>query len=99
MRDTSFSVTTVTVVFAMQRTNPAWVPLRCRFQVGALIFLISMMTAGRNFLTLQFSGWSTHFFDFNEDGWKDLFVAKSPVMDTTEKPFPNWGSLEPPLLL
>lgn len=49
--------------------------------------------------TLSFSGWSTHFVDYNNDGWKDLFVAQSHVMDTIEKTSPNLRYLEPPLLL
>jgi enediyne biosynthesis protein E4 len=49
--------------------------------------------------TLAFSGWSTHFFDYDNDGWKDLFVAQSHVMDTIEKTSPNLRYLEPPLLL
>src|SRR5947207_2144390 len=49
--------------------------------------------------TLAFSGWSTRFFDYDNDGWKDLFVAQSHVMDTIEKTSPNLRYLEPPLLL
>ena len=49
--------------------------------------------------TLPFSGWSTHFFDYDNDGRKDLFVAQSHVMDTIEKTSPNLRYLEPPLLL
>jgi len=49
--------------------------------------------------TLSFSGWSTHFFDYDNDGRKDLFVAQSHVMDTIEKTSPNLRYLEPPLLL
>ena len=49
--------------------------------------------------TLAFSGWSTRFFDYDNDGWKDLFVAQSHVMDTIEKTSPNLSYLEPPLLL
>ena len=49
--------------------------------------------------TLAFSGWSTHFFDYDNDGWKDLFVAQSHVMDTIEKTSPNLHYMEPPLLL
>ena len=40
-------------------------------------------------LTLLFSGWSTRFFDYDNDGWKDLFVAQGHVMDTIEKTSPN----------
>jgi len=49
--------------------------------------------------TLSFSGWSTHLFDYDNDGWKDLFVAQSHVMDTIEKTSPQLRYLEPPLLL
>jgi hypothetical protein len=49
--------------------------------------------------TIAFSGWSTHFFDYDNDGWKDLFVAQGHVMDTIERTSPNLRYLEPPLLL
>jgi hypothetical protein len=49
--------------------------------------------------TLAFSGWSTRFFDFDGDGWKDLFVAQGHVMDTIEKTAPNLKYMQPPLLL
>src|SRR6266700_3870934 len=49
--------------------------------------------------TLAFSGWSTRFFDYDNDGWKDIFVAQSHVMDTIEKTSGNLKYLEPPLLL
>jgi hypothetical protein len=49
--------------------------------------------------TLPFSGWSTRFFDYDNDGWKDLFVAQGHVMDTIEKTSPNLKYLQPPLLL
>jgi enediyne biosynthesis protein E4 len=49
--------------------------------------------------TLSFSGWSTRFFDYDNDGWKDIFVAQGHVMDTIEKTAPNLKYLQPPLLL
>ena len=49
--------------------------------------------------TLLFSGWGTRFFDYDNDGWKDLFVAQGHVMDTIEKTAPNLTYLQPPLLL
>jgi len=49
--------------------------------------------------TLPFSGWSTRFFDYDNDGWKDVFVAQGHVMDTIEKTSPNLTYLQPPLLL
>ena len=49
--------------------------------------------------TLPFSGWGTRFFDYDNDGWKDIFVAQGHVMDTIEKTAPNLRYLQPPLLL
>jgi hypothetical protein len=49
--------------------------------------------------TLPFSGWSTRFVDYDNDGWKDIFAAQSHVMDTIEKTSPNLSYLQPPLLL
>ena len=49
--------------------------------------------------TLPYSGWSTRFFDYDNDGWKDVFVAQGHVMDTIEKTAPNLKYLQPPLLL
>jgi len=49
--------------------------------------------------TFAFSGWSTHLFDYDSDGWKDLFVVQSHVMDTIQKTSPNLKYKEPPLLL
>ena len=49
--------------------------------------------------TLPFSGWSTRFIDYDNDGWKDIFVAQGHVMDTIEKTAPNLKYVQPPLLL
>jgi enediyne biosynthesis protein E4 len=49
--------------------------------------------------TLAFSGWSTRFLDYDNDGWKDIFVAQGHVMDTIEKTSPNLRYEQPPLLL
>jgi enediyne biosynthesis protein E4 len=56
-------------------------------------------TTGIGAATLAFSGWSTRFFDYDNDGWKDIFVAQGHVMDTIEKTSPNLRYLQPPLLL
>jgi len=56
-------------------------------------------TSGVGAATLLFSGWSTHLFDYDNDGWKDLFVAQGHVMDTIELTAPNLSYLQPPLLL
>jgi enediyne biosynthesis protein E4 len=44
------------------------------------------------------SGWGMRLEDFDNDGWKDLFVAQSHVMDNVEKVDPSLHYLEPPLL-
>lgn len=36
-------------------------------------------------LTMRHSGWGAGFFDFDNDGWKDLFTANSHVNDMVEK--------------
>jgi hypothetical protein len=36
-------------------------------------------------LTIHHSGWGTGLFDFNNDGWKDLFTANSHVNDLVEQ--------------
>ena len=46
-------------------------------------------SSGVGAATLPFSGWSTRFVDYDNDGWKDLFVAQGHVMDTIEKTAPN----------
>ena len=56
-------------------------------------------SSGVGAATLLFSGWSTRFFDYDNDGWKDVFVAQGHVMDTIEKTSPNLRYQQPPLLL
>ena len=56
-------------------------------------------TSGVGVATQLFAGWSTRFFDYDNDGWKDIFVAQGHVMDTIEKTSPNLRYLQPPLLL
>jgi hypothetical protein len=40
-------------------------------------------------LTSQMSGWSNGIVDFDNDGWKDLFVARSNVLDNISKMVPG----------
>ena len=49
--------------------------------------------------SLQHSGWGAKLADFDNDGWKDLFVAQGHVMDNIELSLPQVRYLEPPLLL
>lgn len=45
------------------------------------------------------SGWGARFFDFDNDGWKDIFVAQGHVMDNIELTQPGLRYRETPLLL
>ncbi len=45
--------------------------------------------------TTQMSGWSNGIVDFDNDGWKDLFVARANVMDNVSELFPNRKYPEP----
>ncbi len=49
--------------------------------------------------TLLYSGWSTRFVDYDNDGWKDVFATQGHVMDTIEQTSPNLRYRQPPLLL
>jgi hypothetical protein len=56
-------------------------------------------SSGVGAASLPYSGWSTRFFDYDNDGWKDVFVAQGHVMDTIERTAPNLRYAQPPLLL
>ncbi len=49
-------------------------------------------------LTGNSSGWGMRLEDFDNDGWKDLFVAQGHVMDNVEQIDPAVHYLEPPML-
>ncbi len=53
---------------------------------------------GLGSMTLLHSGWGVKFLDYDNDGWQDLFVAQSHVMDTIEIQEPHLHYREPPLL-
>jgi hypothetical protein len=45
------------------------------------------------------SGWGTRFMDYDNDGWKDLLIVQSHVMDNIENTEPNLHYRESPALL
>ncbi len=49
-------------------------------------------------ITLLHSGWGIHFFDYDNDGLKDLLVAQGHDLDTVELNFPQLRYREPMLL-
>ena len=50
-------------------------------------------------ITLLHSGWGVRFLDYDNDGWKDLLIVQSHVMDTIEGTEANMLYREPPMLL
>jgi enediyne biosynthesis protein E4 len=50
-------------------------------------------------ITMQHSGWGAKFFDYDNDGWKDLFVGQGHVMDNIELTQPSLRHTEPFLLM
>jgi hypothetical protein len=50
-------------------------------------------------ITLLNAGWGTKFVDFDNDGWRDIFVAQSHVLDTIEKSSSYLKYKQTPLLM
>ncbi len=61
-------------------------------------FVYTSLTTGLAALTARNSGWGVGLQDFDNDGWKDLFVAQSHVLDNVEKIYSGLRYLEPPAL-
>lgn len=64
---------------------------------GGLFSNLSLET-GLGALTAHSSGWSAGLEDLDNDGWKDILVAQSHVLDNVEAIDPSLHYLEPPLL-
>lgn len=62
-------------------------------------FDYATLTTGLGAISLLHSGWGVRFLDYDNDGWKDLFIVQSHVMDTIEVNEPHLRYLESPLLL
>ena len=60
-------------------------------------FVDSTRTSGLARLTRPMSGWSNFIADLDNDGWKDLFVARANVLDNVERinsrPYPEPNSV------
>ncbi len=65
---------------------------------GAGAFSYRSLQAGLGTLTNGSSGWGMRLEDFDNDGWKDLFVAQSHVMDNVSLIDASLHYLEPPLV-
>lgn len=62
-------------------------------------FDYTTLSTGLGAISLLHSGWGVRFLDYDNDGWKDLFIAQSHVMDTIEVNEPHLRYREAPLLL
>lgn len=66
---------------------------------GDSSFNYASFSTGISRTTMLHSGWGTRFFDYDNDGWKDLIVAQGHDLDTVEINYPNLHYREPMLLL
>jgi enediyne biosynthesis protein E4 len=62
-------------------------------------FDYSTLTTGLGAISLLHSAWGVRFMDYDNDGWKDIFLVQSHVMDTIQTNEPHLRYREPPLLL
>src|SRR3984885_11811472 len=65
---------------------------------GNGLFSYRSLQAGLGLLSAASSGWGLGLEDFDNDGWKDLFVAQSHVLDNVEEIDHMLHYKEPPLL-
>jgi len=82
-------------VFITDLATQSWALFR---NVKGQFEYVSLMT-GIEKISRQHSGWGTSFADFDNDGWKDLLVIQSHVMDNIEITQPGLHYLEPPVML
>jgi hypothetical protein len=66
---------------------------------GDASFTYSSFSSGLARITMLHSGWGARFFDYDNDGWKDLIIAQGHDLDTVEINYPNLRYKEPMLLL
>jgi hypothetical protein len=62
-------------------------------------FAYATTQSGVGQITLLYSGWGARFIDADNDGWRDIFVAQSHVLDTIEKSSSYLKYRQTPLLM
>ncbi|HVC46314.1 MAG TPA: CRTAC1 family protein [Terracidiphilus sp.] len=62
---------------------------------GGGMFVDATVTSGLGPLTNRMTGWGNGICDFDNDGWKDLFVARANVMDNIQQAVPSQSYHEP----
>src|SRR5438552_2350722 len=65
---------------------------------GNGLFSYASLPTGLGAISSRSSGWGVGWQDFDNDGWKDLFVAQSHVIDNIDRLDPGLRYEEPPLL-
>jgi len=58
-------------------------------------FVDMTVASGLSKRTIEMSGWGNGIMDFDNDGWKDLFVARANVLDNISLLTPNRSYAEP----
>jgi enediyne biosynthesis protein E4 len=66
--------------------------------VGDMTFSYETHASGLGRISLLSSGWGVRFLDYDNDGWKDLFLVQGHVLDTIELTSPHLRYRQPPLL-
>src|SRR5437879_6298335 len=66
---------------------------------GRGFFLDITSTSGLGRQTVEMSGWGNGIFDFDNDGWKDLLVARGNVLDNIGESKPGRHYQEPNAVL
>jgi enediyne biosynthesis protein E4 len=61
-------------------------------------FSYETYSSGIGRITMAHSGWGVRFFDYDNDGWKDLLIVQGHDLDNIELTFPNLRYREPMLL-
>ena len=67
--------------------------------LGDLTFDYVTQSSGVAQISILYSGWGVKFIDADNDGWRDVFVAQSHVLDTIEKTSSFLKYRQPPLLM
>ena len=66
--------------------------------LGDRTFSYETHASGLGRISLLSSGWGVRFLDYDNDGWKDLFLVQGHVLDTIELTSPHLRYRQPPLL-
>ncbi len=66
---------------------------------GDLTFSYDTQISGLGAISQPYAGWGVKFFDYDNDGYKDLLIAQGHVLDTIQLTRPHLRYLQPPLLL